>query len=170
MGKSKCRFWCPLFNQLLYKIQCYAIPWQSQSLENTWNRHNSSRRDSLCSQCHPRPSLNKTWVRPAIFPVISLFCHVWIYHQTSNISCTLVGNKIVDHSDVVGAVPVSAAPTTSSFPTWTPVFNILRRDKCKTRQETFKFWCLLYNRFDSSQKPHLASKFSDLIALTNGIF
>ena len=39
------------------------------------------------------------------------------YHQVSNISRTLVGNKIVDHSDVVGALPVSAAPTTSSFST-----------------------------------------------------
>ena len=39
------------------------------------------------------------------------------YHQTSNISRTLVGNKIVDHSDVVGAAPIGAAPTTSSFST-----------------------------------------------------
>ena len=39
------------------------------------------------------------------------------YHKSSNIRCTLVGNKIVDHSDVVGASPVSAAPTTSSFST-----------------------------------------------------
>ena len=29
----------------------------------------------------------------------------------------LVGNKIVDHSDVVGASPVGAAPTTYSFST-----------------------------------------------------
>ena len=29
-----------------------------------------------------------------------------IYRQISNISCTLVGNKIVDHSDVVGASTV----------------------------------------------------------------
>ena len=28
-----------------------------------------------------------------------------------------MGNKIVDHSDVVGASPVGAAPTTSSFST-----------------------------------------------------
>ena len=41
--------------------------------------------------------------------------------QTFNIRRTLVGNKIVDHSDVVknedvvGAAPVGAAPTTSSF-------------------------------------------------------
>ena len=40
-----------------------------------------------------------------------------IYHQVSNIRRTLVGNKIVDHSDVVGASPVGAAPTTSSFST-----------------------------------------------------
>ena len=39
------------------------------------------------------------------------------YRQTSNISHTLVGNKIIDHSDVIGASPVSAAPTISSFST-----------------------------------------------------
>ena len=39
------------------------------------------------------------------------------YCKTSNISHTLVGNKIVDNSDVVGASPVGAAPTTSSFST-----------------------------------------------------
>ena len=37
------------------------------------------------------------------------------YRQVSNIRRTLVGNKINDHSDVVGASPVGAAPTTSSF-------------------------------------------------------
>ena len=39
------------------------------------------------------------------------------YHKTSNISRTLVGSKIVDNSDVVGASPIGAAPTTSSFST-----------------------------------------------------
>ena len=39
------------------------------------------------------------------------------YRQTSNISRTLVDNKIVDRSDVVGASPVGTAPTTSSFST-----------------------------------------------------
>ena len=39
------------------------------------------------------------------------------YRKTSNISRTLVGNKIVDDSDVVGASPVGAAPTISSFST-----------------------------------------------------
>ena len=39
------------------------------------------------------------------------------YRQTSNINRTLVGNKIVDHPDVVGASPAGAAPITSSFST-----------------------------------------------------
>ena len=39
------------------------------------------------------------------------------YRKTSGISRALVGNKIVDNSDVVGASPVGAAPTTSSFST-----------------------------------------------------
>ena len=39
------------------------------------------------------------------------------YRKISNITRTLLGNKIVDHSDVVGASPVGAAPTTSSFST-----------------------------------------------------
>ena len=33
------------------------------------------------------------------------------YRQVSNIRHTLVGNSIVDHSDVVGAVPRGDAPT-----------------------------------------------------------
>ena len=37
------------------------------------------------------------------------------YRQVSNIRRTLVGNKIVDHSNAVGASPVGTAPTTSSF-------------------------------------------------------
>ena len=41
----------------------------------------------------------------------------WIYRQTSNIRHALVDDKIVDHSDVVGASPVGAAPTTSSLST-----------------------------------------------------
>ena len=37
--------------------------------------------------------------------------------EVSNISRTLVGTKIFDHSDVVGASPIGAAPNTSSFST-----------------------------------------------------
>ena len=68
------------------------------------------------------------------------------YRKTSNISGNLVGNKIVDHSDVVGASPVVAAPTTSSFSTW----QLASRDSAKkaARQYenllSFGIWCALY--------------------------
>ena len=39
------------------------------------------------------------------------------YDQTSNISHTLVGNKLVNHTEVAGASPVGDVPTKSSF--WT---------------------------------------------------
>ena len=39
------------------------------------------------------------------------------YRQTSNIRRTFVCNIIVDKSDVVGASPVGAAPTTSPLST-----------------------------------------------------
>ena len=48
---------------------------------------------------------------------LGIFCIHTIYRQVSNIRHTLVGSLIVDHSDVVGASPVGAAQTTSSFST-----------------------------------------------------
>ena len=50
-------------------------------------------------------------------PAIKSLTAISNYRQVSNIRRTLVGNNIVDHSDVVGASPVGAAPTTSSFST-----------------------------------------------------
>ena len=50
-----------------------------------------------------------------------------IYRKISRYKRTL-GNKIVDHSDVVGASPVGAAPTTSSFST----LHLASRDSAKT--------------------------------------
>ena len=41
-----------------------------------------------------------------------LFCYI---PQAFDIERIVVGNEIVDHSDVVGASPVGAAPTTYSF-------------------------------------------------------
>ena len=70
------------------------------------------------------------------------------YHQTSKINHTLVGNTIVDHSDVVGAPPVGAAPTASSFSTW----HLASMDWTKTtasrneRHLRFGIWCILYYR------------------------
>ena len=58
--------------------------------------------------------------------------YTWIHRQTSNISCSLVGNNtIADHSEVVGASPLGAALTTSSFSTLRPGFNGLGKDNYK---------------------------------------
>ena len=56
---------------------------------------------------------------PLMWYVTNLYIqyHFVAYRKLSNIRRTLVANKIVDHSDVVGASPVGAAPTTSSFST-----------------------------------------------------
>ena len=56
------------------------------------------------------------------------------YRKISNARRTLVGNEIVDHSDVVGASPVGAAPTTSSFSTW----HLASRDSAKTTTRQYE--------------------------------
>ena len=59
---------------------------------------------------------NVHWlVNPMSVILHGYFTQYHAYRKTSNIRHTLVGNKIVDHSDVVGASPVGAAPTISSF-------------------------------------------------------
>ena len=66
------------------------------------------------------------------------------YLQTPNIRCTLVGNKIVDHSDIVGASHVGAAHNYIFILDLTPGFNGFAKDNYKTRWETFwDFVCLI---------------------------
>ena len=74
--------------------------------------------------------------------------------KTFNISGTLVGNKIVDHSDVVGAAPTGDAPTTSewstihlhsrlnTWPQWIGTETTARRDDLK--HLSVGIWCVLY--------------------------
>ena len=53
--------------------------------------------------------------KPTDINILKVLVYRASYHQLSNISRTLVGNKIVDHSDVVGASPTGDAPSTSSL-------------------------------------------------------
>ena len=53
--------------------------------------------------------LNTAWNREKI-AMSQGFARYWV-------TLLLVSNKIVDHSDVVGALPVGTAPTTSLFST-----------------------------------------------------
>ena len=65
------------------------------------------------------------------------------YRKISNISRTLIGNKTVDHWDVVGAPPFGAAPTTSSFLT----YHLASMDSAKTAARQYEnllsvgIWC-----------------------------
>ena len=77
------------------------------------------------------------------FPIFISFRRDTNYRQDPNISCTLVGNRSVVHSDVVGASsPVGASSTTSSFSTKHLASMDWAKDNCKTRRETFKLWDL----------------------------
>ena len=55
-----------------------------------------------------------------------------IYRQIYNTSRTLVGNKPVDHSDVVGASPA--------------ILQWIGQRNCSARREylSFEIWCPLY--------------------------
>ena len=76
------------------------------------------------------------------FPNVTL--RYGTYRKTSYISHTLVGNKFVDHSDVVGAAPVCRRCSNYIFILdLTPGFNGLGKDHCKRRQDIFKFWDLV---------------------------
>ena len=74
------------------------------------------------------------------------------YRRSSNIRRTIVSNKIVSHSDVVGALPVGAAPRTSSFSTW----YLVSMDRAKTtvrwgrKHLSVVIWCAFYWKFDGT--------------------
>ena len=72
------------------------------------------------------------------------------YRRISSIRRTLLGNTIVYHSDVVGASPVGAAPTTASFPTEHLVSIDCTKTTARRRERylSFVIWCVLYKRFD----------------------
>ena len=102
------------------------IAWRRSGDLNQW-------RHSLSTQiCISRPSKSQIqiFVKFSIYNIhfgCDFVLHVsaklrkdWATEKTYtvfNIKRTLVSNKIIDHSDVVGASPVGAAPTISSFPT-----------------------------------------------------
>ena len=88
--------------------------------------------------------------------------HLFVHCQPSNIRGTLVGNKTVDHSDVVGAPPVGPAPNTSSF--LTSHLASMDWEKTTTTQDKkhlrFGIWCILYLTV-----TEYASGFNELIII-----
>ena len=68
------------------------------------------------------------------------------YHETSNIRRTLVGIKIVGHSDVLGASP-AGAPATSSFATYhLASINCIKTASSRDEKHLSfdDIWCVLY--------------------------
>ena len=77
---------------------------------------------------------------------ISIYSHmardfIALTYQISNIGRTLPGNNFVDHSDVIGASPVGAAPTTS-FPTQRLTSFDWAKPTSTGGRESFRFWDL----------------------------
>ena len=99
-----------------YLTQCWLIInevlWHSSEIKFTENTHDSNLQDEF-----EYYNFKILLHLPGVNELITDDIAIAKYRQVSNIRHTLVGNKIVDHSDVVGASPVSAAPTTSSFST-----------------------------------------------------
>ena len=71
------------------------------------------------------------------FRLIRVGATSYHYHKVSNIRRTLVGNKIVDHSDVVGA------SNYIFILNLTPGLNGLGKENYKMRREAFKSWDLV---------------------------
>ena len=101
------------------------------------------------------PFIRKTWLRLLYKGVITTTV-CGIYTLISYISHTLVGNKIIDYLDVVGASPVGAAPTSSSFPTCMASMDwaktMARRDE---KHLAFGICCVLYQGFNGSYSSML---------------
>ena len=90
--------------------------YELSDLENdNLNSRKTHSGDTLCVYC--AYISNKPVINYSSLVIASWIMNHGTYRQTSDISRTLVGNKLVDHSDVVGASPIGAAPTISSFTT-----------------------------------------------------
>ena len=105
--------WLEYFSKLHTVVKCRKICRKFIGRKTDYTR---------CKYGLPVPFMDPIWWLGDCFGQhwwcsdIGLECF-YLYRQVSNIRRTLVGNKIVDNSDVVGASPVGAAPTTSSLST-----------------------------------------------------
>ena len=114
-----------------------------------------------------RIRIDRTWMEFLVYLYLFLCgnnCEM-NYRQVSNIRRTLVGNEIVDHSDIVGASPVGAAPTTSSsrLNTW---LQWIGQKQLQDETRSFVIWCVLYRDFTVCEISKLGLKEEDLRYLT----
>ena len=130
--------------------------WEFFTQENVFENVFGKWRPFLRRQCVNEQTISLqvatkqfTWFdeMSSVNPLDAFFIgYINTYRQPSTISHTLAGNKTVDHSDVVGASPVGAAPTTSSF----SIKHLVSMDWAETtarrdeNQLRFEIWCVLY--------------------------
>ena len=103
--------WCMSWNTVIANLFHAQCAWVGRCLSCSKMLHSETR----IFVSIPGPFHGHWYLGSLFHQVISSYGND--YHQTSNIRCTLVGDKIVNHSGVVGASPVGTAPTTSSFST-----------------------------------------------------
>ena len=82
------------------------------------------------------------WCVQILVCVQSLRVFTIHYRQISDTSRTVVGNKIVGHSNVVGASPIGAAPTVSSCSTWHQASIDCAKTTARRDEKTLKLWIL----------------------------
>ena len=87
-----------------------------------------------CQQLEKNVIMGLEWYTLLYSSILGWYC------QISNIRCKLVGNKLVDHSDVVGTVPTGNV----FFLDLTPGFSGLGKGNYKTRWEALKFLALMW--------------------------
>ena len=83
------------------------------------------------------------WSRPdvcwCILWAIIWLCPTFNYRQTSNLSRNLVGNKLVDHWDVVGTTVCRCCSNYIFIIDLTPDFRGLDNDNCKSTRKSVQF-------------------------------
>ena len=118
----------------LFVLHCYCQKWKMK----------------MCAAAILMPTIqlsSYSWTTPGTSREIwTCTKYIYLFRQVSKISCTWVGNEIVDHSDVVGASPVGAAPTTSSFSTehMASIYCVKTTASRVEKHLSFGIWCDLY--------------------------
>ena len=144
------RYW-PTLSQLGKGLMAWHWPWcwcRSWCRPSRWSW--SCRPAGLASppsrECGSHSGNTYTNVHRVRARIKQTFHAYHVYCKISNISHTLVGNKIVYHSDVFRASPIGAASSTSSFSTE----QLASKDCAKTtarwdgKHLNFVIGCILY--------------------------
>ena len=115
-------FQCDLINkstglfisQNLSRIKGIRAKWWQAITSPYWPDSGSTRPTHTVTSYEPTW---RSWLRVDVCTISLGLKFAWYTTKTSNIRRALLTNRIVDCSDVVGASPVGAAPTTTSFST-----------------------------------------------------